>query len=195
MTTESQHSKPTRRRILPRSLLLALATLAAGCQSGRLRHLPLYEGPELRFDQAHCGIYLDGQALDTPIGRADPQTLRLLTDMAEQQLREADAETSLEGALRALLLDHLAAPPKLDDAARILNLSPRSLRRKLAESGTSYQGVLDAVRLAVASRLIRETDRPIAAIGYELGFTNPSDFGRAFKKWSGQPPSAYRQQA
>ena len=150
---------------------------------------------ELRFDQAHCGIYLDGQALDTPIGRADPQTLRLLTDMAEQQLREADAETSLEGALRALLLDHLAAPPKLDDAARILNLSPRSLRRKLAESGTSYQGVLDAVRLAVASRLIRETDRPIAAIGYELGFTNPSDFGRAFKKWSGQPPSAYRQQA
>ena len=101
----------------------------------------------------------------------------------------------LEGALRALLLDHLAGPPKLDDAARMLNLSPRSLRRKLAESGTTYQGVLDSVRLAVAGRLLRETDTPVAAIGYELGFLHPSDFGRAFKKWSGQPPSAYRQQA
>lgn len=150
---------------------------------------------EVRFHQTQCSLHLDGHALDTPIGRADPQTLRLLTEMAEQQLREADAETSLEGALRALLLDHLSAPPRLDDAARLLNLSPRSLRRKLSESGTTYQGVLDSVRMAVASRLIRETDTPIAAIGYELGFVHPSDFGRAFKKWTGQPPSAYRQRS
>jgi AraC-like DNA-binding protein len=75
----------------------------------------------------------------------------------------------------------------------MLNLSPRRLRRKLAGSGTIYQGVLDSVRLTVASRLIQEADTPIAAIGYELGFVHPSGFDRAFKKWRGQPPSAYRQ--
>lgn len=147
------------------------------------------------FGEAQCSIDLQGQYLDVPISQADPQTVTLLTDMAEQQLREADAETSLLGAVKSLLIDQLAAPPKLDDAAHMLNLSPRSLRRKLAESGTTYQGVLDSVRMAIAKRLLRETDTPFAAIAYELGFNNPSDFGRAFKKWSGQPPSIYRQQS
>ncbi len=109
------------------------------------------------------------------------------------QLREAEAETSLVGAVKLLLIDQVASPPKLDEAAQILGLSSRGLRRKLAESGTTYQGILDSVRLAMAKRLIKETDAPIASIGYELGFTHPADFGRAFKKWSGQPPSVYRE--
>ena len=149
---------------------------------------------EVRFNQPHSCIHLDGQHLERPMRQADPQTVRLLTDMAEQQLREAEAETSLVGAVKLLLIDQIASPPKLDEAAQFLGLSSRGLRRKLAESGTTYQGVLDSVRLAMAKRLIKETDAPISSIAYELGFTHPSDFGRAFKKWSGQPPSAYRQQ-
>ena len=148
---------------------------------------------EVHFNQTQSCIYLDSQHLDRPMRQADPQTVRLLTDMAEQQLREAEAETSLVGAVKLLLIDQVASPPKLDEAAQILGLSSRGLRRKLAESGTTYQGILDSVRLAMAKRLIKETDAPIASIGYELGFTHPSDFGRAFKKWSGQPPSVYRE--
>ncbi|MEM8499863.1 MAG: helix-turn-helix domain-containing protein [Pseudomonadota bacterium] len=144
------------------------------------------------FSQSQCAIDLHSHYLDFPVRQADAQTVALLTNMAEQQLSEAEAETSLLGAVKLLLLDQLAAPPKLDDAAHMLNLSPRSLRRKLAESGTTYQGILDSVRLTLAKRLLRETDTPFASIAYELGFNNPSDFGRAFKKWSGQPPSMYR---
>lgn len=147
---------------------------------------------DVAFKQSLSCIYLDGQYLDLPMRRADPQTMRLLMNMAEQQLHEAEAETSLAGAVKALLADQITSPPKLDDAARMLNLSPRGLRRKLAQSGTTYQGILDSVRLAIAKRLIRESDLPIASIAYELGFTHPSDFGRAFKKWCGQPPSFYR---
>ena len=115
--------------------------------------------------------------------------------MAEQQLSEAESETSLVGAVKLLLVDQVASPPNLNEAAQLLGLSPRSLRRKLADVGTTYQGVLDAVRLAIAKRLLRETTTPIAAVGYELGFNNPSDFSRAFKKWAGSSPSAYRQPA
>ncbi len=147
------------------------------------------------FGQSDTCIHLEGRHLEHAFGRADPQTLRLLTEMAEQQLREAEAETSLEGALRLLLVEQIAAPPTLNEAAGLLGLSSRSLRRKLAQGGTTYQRVLDSVRLAIAKRLLRESEAPVSSIAYELGFTHPSDFGRAFKKWSGQAPSLYRQQA
>ena len=147
---------------------------------------------EVLFDQPRSSIHLSSQCLDQPMRKADPQTVRLLTDMAEKQLQEAESETSLEGAIKLLLVDQVASPPSLDEAAQILGLSSRSLRRKLASTGTTYQRVLDAVRLAVAQRLIRETESSISSIAYELGFSHPSDFGRAFKKWSGITPLAYR---
>lgn len=148
---------------------------------------------DVSFSQPQSCVHLDSQYLERTMRQADPQTVRLLLDMAEQQLREAEAETTLVGAVKALLVDHLASPPKLDEAARVLGISPRGLRRKLAESGTTYQGVLDSVRLTMARRLIRETDAPISSIAYELGFAHASDFGRAFKKWTGLAPTAYRQ--
>ncbi len=149
---------------------------------------------EVHFSQPSNCVVLDGQQLDHPMREADPHTLRMLIDMAEQQLREAEAETSLQGAVTQLLIEQLTSPPRLTEAAQILGLSPRGLRRKLAESGTTYQGILDSVRLAVATSLLTQTDTPIASIAYELGYSNPSDFGRAFKKWSGLPPSGYRKQ-
>ena len=94
--------------------------------------------------------------------------------------------------MKCLLIEQIAAPPKLDEAAKHLGLSSRSLRRKLAESGTSYQKILDDIRLKMATRLIKETETPIASSAYELGFGNASDFGRAFRKWTGQLPSTMR---
>ncbi len=146
----------------------------------------------LNFGQARTRIYLNAEFLDEPMKQADPQTVRLLLEMTERQLEEAEAETSFVGAVKSLLIDQVAAPPKLDEAAKLLGVSSRGLRRKLEESGTTYQKILDAVRLKMAIRLIRETDAPIASIAYELGFDNASDFGRAFKRWSGQTPSSLR---
>lgn len=149
---------------------------------------------EVRFSQPASCVVIDGTQLDHPMREADPHTLRMLTDMAEQQLREAEAETSLQGAVTQLLIEQLVSPPRLTEAAHILGLSPRGLRRKLADSGTTYQRILDSVRLAMAKRLLSESDTPIASIAYELGYSNPSDFGRAFKHWCGRPPTQYRKQ-
>lgn len=149
-------------------------------------------GFPISFGHARNRIFLDGEFLDQPMKQADPQTVRLLLEMSDRQLEKAEAETGLVGAVKSLVIDRIASPPKLDDVARILGVSARSLRRKLALSDTSYQKLLDSVRLTMATRLIKETKAPIATIGYELGFSNASDFGRAFKKWSGQPPSSLR---
>ncbi|MCP5163800.1 MAG: AraC family transcriptional regulator ligand-binding domain-containing protein [Pseudomonadales bacterium] len=149
-------------------------------------------GFPLVFDRPTTRIHFDSAFLDQPLNQSDPQTVRLLLEISERQLQEAEAEMSFVGAVKAFLIDHIASPPTLDEAARLLAVSPRGLRRKLAEAGTSYQKLLDSVRLKMALRLLKETDTPVSSIGYELGFDNPSDFGRAFKRWSGQSPSSLR---
>lgn len=119
----------------------------------------------------------------------------LIAEMAERQLREAEAEAgnNIVIALATLLESNLASPPSSDVAAKALGQSPRSLRRKLKSAGTSYQTELDRLRLRFASRkLLHEQDLPITQIAYQLGYSNVSDFGRAFKKWSGLSPRAYR---
>lgn len=152
-------------------------------------------GFPLHFDQPTTRIWFDSAYLDQPLNQSDPQTVRLLQEMSERQLQEAEAERSLTGAVTALLIEQIASPPGLDATASVLGVSPRSLRRKLAESGTSYQKLLDSVRLKVAHRLLTATDMPVASVGYELGFDNASDFGRAFKRWSGQSPLSVRRAA
>ena len=147
------------------------------------------------FDHSRIRVYFSRDLLDQPMQQADPQTVRLLMEMSERQLDEADAEMSFVGALKSILIDQIASPPKLDDAAQLLGVSSRGLRRKLEQTGTTYQQVLDSVRLKMATRLIKETDSPISSIAYELGFGNASDFGRAFKKWSGQTPASLRNSA
>lgn len=146
----------------------------------------------IAFKQPHTRIYLNKAHLDQPMQQADPQTVRFLMEMSERQLEEAEAEVSLVGGVKSILIEHVASPPKLDDAARMLGISSRGLRRKLAQSNTSYQKLLDAVRANLATKLLSGSTASIATIAYELGFDNRSDFARAFKKWEGLSPSAYR---
>ena len=135
---------------------------------------------------------------ETKLGEDHPDTLQSFNNLgmvlhAQGQLEEAEAESGLVGSVKSLLIDRIASPPKLDEAAKLLGLSARGLRRKLEQSGTSYQKLLDSLRARIASRLLRDTDEPVSSIAYELGFDNPSDFGRAFKRWTGQSPSSLRQ--
>jgi len=147
------------------------------------------------FKQPHTRIYLNTAHLDHPMQQADPQTVRMLMEMSERQLEEAEAEMSLVGGVKSILIEHIASPPKLDDVARMLGISARGLRRKLAQSNTSYQKLLDAVRAKLATKLLNDSTASIATIAYDLGFDNSSDFARAFKKWEGLSPSAYRSNA
>jgi AraC-like DNA-binding protein len=147
------------------------------------------------YNHARTQIYFDRDLVDLPMKQADPLTVRLLMEMSEQQLEEAEAEMSFVGAVKSILIDEIASPPRLDDAAKLLGVSSRGLRRKLEQSGTSYQKLLDSVRLNMAKKLLKETSASISSISYELGFENASDFGRAFKRWCGQSPSSFRMSA
>ncbi|MBV8063655.1 MAG: helix-turn-helix transcriptional regulator, partial [Nevskia sp.] len=82
----------------------------------------------------------------------------------------------------------------LEDVARELQLPARRLRFELARAGTSFSQLLSDFRYALARRLLRSTPEPIEHIVYLTGFSEPSTFYRAFKRWSGMTPVQYREQ-
>jgi AraC-like DNA-binding protein len=100
--------------------------------------------------------------------------------------------TVAERVAAALERDLRAAAPTVEQIAAELALSSRSLHRQLAAEGTSYQRVLDALRRDAAIRLARDERRPLKAIAAAVGFSDPRCFRRAFKRWTGTTPQAFR---
>lgn len=71
-------------------------------------------------------------------------------------------------------------------------MSTRSLQRRLLKFGLTYSQLIDEVRLETACRLLARTETSLAKIAYDLGYADPANFTRAFQRWTGQKPSAFR---
>lgn len=144
------------------------------------------------FDQDVNEAAFDVSALSASIAGADPATALL----AERYCEQADpAVLTPEGLLAQVRrqLENLRGPaPHLDDLAASLQTSGRSLRRFLHSMGTSYQALLDASQQARAREMVRRSDMGLDQISAELGFSSVRAFRRAFKRWTGTSPAAFR---
>jgi AraC-like DNA-binding protein len=99
----------------------------------------------------------------------------------------------LLGCLRQLLPAYLAdGYPHIELAAELLRTNTRTLQRRLAEAGLSYSRLVDDVRMHTASSLLAETDRPMLEISRRVGYSDPSNFARAFHRHAGESPTSYR---
>ncbi|MBS7670650.1 AraC family transcriptional regulator [Croceicoccus gelatinilyticus] len=85
--------------------------------------------------------------------------------------------------------------PRLQDVARDLGIGSRTLQRRLAERGHSYQSLVDEARREVALRLVAEGRQSLVEVAFLTGFAEQSSFTRAFKRWSGKTPRAFREEA
>jgi len=96
-------------------------------------------------------------------------------------------------AFHGLILDLLpAGHPTIDRAARRYGIPVRTLQRRLHEVGLSYSELVDEVRFEAACRLLDDPQARIADVAAALGFTDPSNFSRAFVRWTGLSPREYR---
>jgi AraC-like DNA-binding protein len=150
-------------------------------------------GGRERFRMPSTGMVLDRALLDREQRYADPRLYAMLRDKAEEALRRLDRGATLAERIKDLVLCRvLDAKPSLSDASREVGMTPRALRRKLEAEGTSFAAVVDDARAELARRILGEASTTIQEAAYRLGFAEVSSFHRAFRRWTGMTPSAYR---
>ncbi len=150
--------------------------------------------PAMHFDHVACEVRFPTSALELPLLMADPMAFQQALAQCEQErIRYAETIDDLIGRVKAeLRLSPQRGYPDLGAIAACLYMSERTLKRRLHSLGTSYLEILDHVRLQEAQKQLATTELDIQAIAEYLGYVAPANFTRAFKRWTGETPSAYR---
>lgn len=148
----------------------------------------------LQFSAPEYGLVLPRALLTTPLIQANSPLQTLLRQHAEALLARLPSE-GLSARVVTLLGEQLAhGEPDRSELARALNLSERTLQRRLAEEGSSYQQLLNDTRRQLAEHQLSSGTLPAAEIALLLGYSEPSVFFRAFRQWTGLTPGEYRSQ-
>lgn len=152
-------------------------------------------GCPVRWNDSHVRVSFPLEYLGIPMPRRDP-TLRALLDRQAQALLRAlpggsDTERQLQQVLLKLLAD---GEPTLARAASAMHMSPRTLQRRLAGHGVSWQQWLDRSREQLARNYLADTALSLTDIALLLGFSEQSAFTRAYRRWAGTPPGRARRQ-
>lgn len=146
----------------------------------------------LRFNATRNALIFDPALLEEPLSLGDQSR----ADMHEQML-EAQLALLQKLDTAALVRHYLRMSDDLEidreQLAAQLNMSGRSLQRKLKDCQTSFQQLLDEERFERAKQLMQQKDYSLTAISAQLGFSESSVFSRAFRRWSGITPQEYRQ--
>ncbi|WP_220813984.1 AraC family transcriptional regulator [Pseudomonas paralcaligenes] len=151
----------------------------------------LYPCPR-RFDADCTSLLFHGRYLAMPLLQ-DERTLKQFLDHSPADLlARPDGGDSLTSRIRRLLGRDCRDWPDLESVATQLHISPQTLRRHLREEGSSFQELKDHLRRDLAIYHLGRDELSIQALAEQLGFSEPSAFHRAFKKWTGLTPGAYR---
>ena len=140
-------------------------------------------------------LVLPTAALAAPLASSDPNLLAILTRAADELHRQRPVDASLTAQVARTLREVLRSDDgQVDRVAKRLGLTSRSLQRKLKDEGTSFNAVREDVRQQLSRRYLEE-GLSIAEISFLLGFSEPSAFFRAFKRWTGLTPVEARRRA
>jgi AraC-like DNA-binding protein len=152
-------------------------------------------GSNLTFDAPMNRIVLRRSDLDLPNVHANANTHEVAIALADRMMAERRIPDDLSIRAREDILHHLADEgPNMNETARRLGISPRSLQRRLEELGTTYQQLSDDIRRALADELLKQTSLPMGEIAFRLGFANQANLTRASKRWFGLSPRQVRAQ-
>lgn len=146
----------------------------------------------VRFDCSHQRIFLDRHLGNSPLPSSNPALRELYEEECSRLLEDLEGTDSIVEQILSLLRKLEGQYPQMPQVARMLNTSPRTLRRRLESEGAAFQPLLDKVRAEHATRYLKNTRLPLASIAYMIGFSDPSNFRRAYRKWTGITPAQVR---
>jgi AraC-like DNA-binding protein len=145
----------------------------------------------MRFDAPLSMIVFQRRWLDAPVPGADPTLLVLLRQLLAQL--EGQTTTRLTDQIRRVLRSSvLNGSADAASIANVFTLSERSLRRQLAAEGSNLHALVAEARLMVARQLLEETRLPVSEVAAALHYSDLTAFSRAFRGWTGKPPTAWR---
>jgi AraC-like DNA-binding protein len=149
----------------------------------------------IEFGAADNRLCFDRSVMEAHLPSANAELARINDQTVIDYLARFDRDNTAM-RVRSRLIEQLpAGPPRQDSIARELNMSLRSMQRKLREEGTSFNELLDTTRRELAIHYVRETHRPLGEIAYLLGFSEPANFTRAFRRWTEVAPLEFRRKA
>lgn len=151
-------------------------------------------GVPVEFEASENALWMDRAALSMTQPSADPELLKYVEAHAARLLAALPKEgTPFVQQVRSLLLRELPLGLcEQERVARRLAVSTRTLQRRLAEAGMTFQHLLDEVRAAMAHRLLREERASIQDTAFTLGYADVQSFYRAFKRWTNTTPQQWR---
>ncbi|MFP3968993.1 AraC family transcriptional regulator [Actinomadura fulvescens] len=156
-------------------------------------HARLYEdtfGVKVTFGHAGHLVRVDPAVLGEPMPLANRPMLDMIEDQCRQLLRQRRAQLTLPDVLREHVLRRLPVLPSMGSAAGELGMSERTLRRRLAEEGSSFSAIVTEARRALAEELLLQ-GVPSLQVARQVGFAGPAAFTHAFKRWTGSSPSEF----
>ncbi|MDE4176445.1 AraC family transcriptional regulator ligand-binding domain-containing protein [Phaeobacter sp. PT47_59] len=151
----------------------------------------LFPAP-VRFSQSVSSLTFESRLEGLPVARSEAEMQEFLIRAPRDWIFTSSREHAVMLRVRELLLSSERLGCKLEDAAQALNLTPRTLIRRLDAENTSFQDIKDGLRRDIAIRDLSEADKSIEAISQDVGFASAANFHRAFKRWTGATPGAYR---
>lgn len=147
----------------------------------------------IRFDQPRTEFIINNDVLDFKLVMADKATAAMAESQCEEILSRMGPKEGIIAKVRRILLSNPGYFPPVDDVASQLATSTRTLSRSLQDVGTSYQRILDEVRKEMSIEYLRSSNLPIEEIAALVGYSDPSNFRKAFRRWTQNAPSYYRE--
>jgi AraC-like DNA-binding protein len=137
----------------------------------------------------HDVVVFTSRQIATRLASADPSIAAMLTGYAEAEL---DQNGGWVAEVRSQIRNDLQNTPTLRTIAANLAYSPRTLQQRLADHGTTFSAVVDDERRTRALSMLANSSTSLTSVAFAIGFESPEGFSRAFRRWTGQTPSAWR---
>lgn len=145
---------------------------------------------DIAFGRAHTRLHIPRAMLDEPLPQADAHTLEMCIAQCDVVMQRNEQRRGITAVVRSKLFRD-SGFPTLPEVAAELDVHPRTLRRQLADEGTSFRALVNEARSALAVDLLCNVGLTVDEVSKRLGYTDTSTFSHAFKRWHGVPPSMF----
>lgn len=155
-------------------------------------HEAFFECP-VHFNSDRDALLIADESMRASNKLGDAGIAHYLETQLEAEASQLIGETPLGKRVKEQVVNALSEGiPNISDIASALAMSGRTLQRKLAEQGFTYQTLVDDARRELAEKLLKQDQHSLSNIAFLTGFSEQSSFNRAFKRWAGQTPRSYR---